>query len=99
MEKDKTIIGFLKRIQSFINLYSLEIVDYWNADICAVGLKKGNKLIYIATFNFNVQIPIKYDYDLEMADDLATDNYKVVKKGRAVTERELLTEIESFLSI
>lgn len=40
MEKDKTIVNFLNKLKLLNNSFLLEIVDYWNADNCAIGLKK-----------------------------------------------------------
>ncbi|WP_221391484.1 hypothetical protein [Dyadobacter sp. NIV53] len=66
MEKDKTITNFLDRLNLKNSTFSLEVVDFWESDNCAIGLKKENKLIYISTFNFFDKTPIKYDFDLEL---------------------------------
>jgi hypothetical protein len=52
MEKDKTIIELIERLKFKVNFALLEIVDNWEVDLCAIGLKKGNKLVYISTFNY-----------------------------------------------
>ncbi len=97
MEKDKTILRFIEALSQKIDINLLQVVDYWDADLCAIGFKKGNKLIYISTYNsFNNRI-IKYDYDLELIDELVNEKIKVLKRGRAISERQLIKEIKSFL--
>jgi hypothetical protein len=74
----------------------LEIVDNWEADLCAIELKRNDKMIYISTFNYGDQIPILYDYDLELLDHKQILTYNVIKESRGVTEKELIEEIDLF---
>ena len=69
MEKDKTIIKLLQRLKLTIDFTSLEIVDYWEIDLCAIGIRKGNKLVYISTFNYVEDDEVRYDFDLEIIDE------------------------------
>jgi hypothetical protein len=94
MEKHKTIQDLLNGLKPIIEAQSLEIVDYWDADLCAIGLKKSGKLAYISTFNYIEDKIMKYDFDLEMLDNL--DNGKVVKNGRGVDRDELALELSTF---
>ena len=99
MEKDKTILEFIDRLKLIVNFTSLEIVDYWEADLCAIGLRKGNKLIYISTFNDVGNSEMKYDFDLEIIDENEKEKLNVVKLGRNVSEKKLVSEVKLFLEV
>jgi hypothetical protein len=98
MEKDKTILDLLKRLRSVINFDLLQIVDYWEADLCAIGIKRGKKLIYISTYNY-LNKPLRVDYDLEILDNLDESNFKLVKEARQASEDELAIDIKGFLNV
>ena len=99
MEKDKTIVRFLDRIKNLIDQHNIEIKDYWETDLCAIGIKKGEKLIYISTYNYVEAKIVKYDFDLELIDDSGSTKVDVLKEGRSVTEDDLIQEIKSFFEI
>jgi hypothetical protein len=99
MEKDESIIELLERLKLIINFSLLEIVDYWEIDLCAIGLRRGNKLVYISTFNYVENDELRYDFDLERIDENNKENLDVVKEGRNVSEVELVNEIKFFLEI
>jgi len=96
INKDKSISNLIERLKLIINLSLVQIVDYWEADLCAIGLKKDNKLIYISTYSYDIS-NIKYDYDLEIINEEEEDNINVVKEVRSVSEDELMKEIKIFL--
>ena len=73
----------------------IEVTDDWDADLCAIGLKKNNKRIYIQTFYHLNMNPILYDFDLEIIDDAKEDKINVVKEGRGVSFEELKIEIRN----
>lgn len=93
IKKDNTILELIERLRSVFDFNLVQIVDYWDSDLCAIGFKKSNKLIYISTFNY-VNIELKYDYDLETIDD--ANDYNVVKEGRAVSIEELIKDMQLF---
>jgi hypothetical protein len=99
IEKDKTILDLIERLKLIINFKDLEIVNYWDADLCAIGFRKNNKLIYISTYNFVVSKIVKYDFDLELMDKLDKTNFKVIKEGRGVSEPTLINELKKFLEV
>lgn len=99
MEKDKTILNFIEKLQLILDFTLLKIVDNWASDLCAIGLQKGDKLIYISTFNFVDKNETKFDYDLELINELDETRINVVKVGRGVTERELIKELRIFLEV
>jgi len=99
MKKDTTIIKLIERLKLIINFASLEIVDYWEADLCAIGLRKGNRLVYISTFNHAENNELNYDFDLEIVDDDNKEQLDVIKVGRNVSETELADEVKLFLEV
>lgn len=98
INKDKSIANLIERLKLIINFNLVQIVDYWDADLCAIGIKKGNKLIYISTYNYDFN-DIKYDYDLEIINKEEEDNINVVKEVRSVSEEKLVKDIKSFFEL
>lgn len=99
MEKDITILNLLERLKLAINFTLLNIVDYWEADHCAIGLMKGNKLAYISTYNCAENEVDMYDFDLEIIDESNKEKINTIKIGRNVSENELIEEIKLFLDV
>lgn len=98
MNKDRSITNLLKNLKLNINFDQLQVVDYWEADFCAIGLKRDNKLVYISTYNQDGGV-VKYDYDLEILDGQTKDEVNVIKEVRASSENELLEDIKMFLEV
>ncbi len=98
MEKDKTILDLLKRLRSVIDFELLQIVDYWEADLCAIGIKRGKRVIYISTYNY-LNKHLRFDYDLEILDNLDESNFKLIKEARQASEDELVKDIKEFLNV
>ncbi|MCS4238492.1 hypothetical protein M2306_001388 [Myroides gitamensis] len=98
MEKDITILDFIERLRLRINFNAIKIVDFWESDLCSIGIMKENKLIYISTFNYVDDEKLMYDFDLEILDKDDNENINVVKEGRNIGEEELMHEIKIFLS-
>ncbi|WP_126974486.1 hypothetical protein [Gynurincola endophyticus] len=99
MEKDITILKLIESLKLIINFSLLKVVDYWEADLCAIGLMKGNKLVYISTFNYAQNEDLMYDFDLETIDEDDKEEFNVVRVGRNVSEAELVSEIKLFLDV
>jgi hypothetical protein len=99
MKKDITILKFIERLKLNINFTLLEVVDYWEADLCAIGLMKENKLIYVSTFNYVQNKEPMYDFDLEIIEGNDKEKLNVVRIGRNVSETELVNEIRVFLNV
>jgi len=97
MEKDKTIIELIERLRLHINFRLLEIVDHWEADLCAIGLMKENRLVYISTFNYTENEELMFDFDLEIVDENDREKFNVVRSVRNVSEAELVNEVKLFL--
>lgn len=96
MEKDITIINLIAKLKDKIDFSLLEIVDYWEADLCAIGIKKENKMIYISTYNYVSDSPITYDFDLELT---GTEEINVIRQGRNVSQSFLIDEIKLFFEV
>jgi hypothetical protein len=97
INKNQSINDLLNKLKPLPIFRGLEIVDNWEADLCAIGLKRNDKMIYISTFNYVDQVPTLYDYDLELLDHKQELMYNVIKESRGVTEKELIEEINLFL--
>jgi len=95
MEKDTTLLELLERLKSILDFNLLEISDNWDSDLCAIGLQRGNRLVYINTYNFNGTDG--YDYDLELLDPHDTESYNVITEGRGVSEAVLTSVIKEYL--
>ena len=94
--KDITIEKFLKNLKNALDTSQVEVIDLWEADTCAIGIKKENKMIYISTYNYLENEPIRYDFDFEIINK---NKLEVIKERGGVTERELLDEINIFLGL
>jgi|SRR6218665_84063 len=99
MRKDKTIINLIDRLKLIIDFALLEVVDYWDADLCAIGLKKENRLIYISSFNYVENKVLRFDFDLEVINEVEQEKNEIIKKGRGVLEVELISEVKQFLEV
>lgn len=72
------------------DFYGYEFVDYWDADTTALGLKKGNILIYISA----------YDYFKTNGYDVIIEELETGAILRSEDNRsydELINDIQSFL--
>ena len=53
LRKDGSIIRILDRLQELLGVGSFDVVDKWDADLCAVGIARPDDhgvLVYISTF-------------------------------------------------
>ncbi|WP_315045224.1 hypothetical protein [Capnocytophaga sputigena] len=94
--KDITIENFLKNLKNTLDTSQVEVIDLWEADTCAIGIRKEDKLVYISTYNYCQNKIISYDFDFEIINE---NKLEVIKERRGVTERELLDEINIFLGL
>jgi hypothetical protein len=97
MDKHVTINALLNRNINLFKKNKIEIIDFWEGDLCAIGLKKENKLVYICTHKYVNEVVCRYDYDLEITDLNEPDKLNVIFQGIGVSESELITEIFTFL--
>jgi hypothetical protein len=99
MEKDITIIKIIEKLKLIINFNLLKVIDYWEADQCAIGLIKENKIVYISTFNHTENKKMMYDFDLEIIDENDNEKFVVIRASRNASEDELVREIKLFLDV
>jgi hypothetical protein len=99
MEKDRTILKFIEKLKLTVNFNLLKVVDYWEADLCAIGLTKEDRLVYISTFNYIENEELMYDFDLEIINENDNGKISVIKVGRNVSEDELVSVIKYFLEV
>jgi hypothetical protein len=95
--KDKSILDLIEKLKLQTDFDKAEITDYWDALLCSIGIKKGNRLVYIDALEFSEGKIDGYYYELELLTD-EIDVYDVIQKGNA-TEHGLITIIKSFLEI
>ncbi|WP_020528630.1 hypothetical protein [Flexithrix dorotheae] len=86
----------IERLKHRIDFTFLKIVDYWPSDLCAIGIQKENKLVYISTFNLMNKEELKYDFDLELIEG---SKINVLKEEREVSEKKLIFELKAFFQI
>ncbi len=99
MKKHKTIVQLIRKVESIFDMSLIEFSDSWDGDLCALGLKRGLKTVYINTYNYIDESTPAYDYDLELNETADETKYQVIKCGRCVSEDELIDELKSFLEL
>ena len=99
MTKDKTLIDLIEKLKLRINFNLIEIVNNWDADLCAIGLKRQDRLVYLSTWNFADGIYEGYDYDFELLNEQEPENSNVIKEARNVKEEECIADIAKFLDV
>lgn len=89
MKNKTTEINNLLKQLSRENFFGYEMVDYWDGDTTALGLQKGNIVVYISTFHY----PKSNHYDI-IIEELET--YRILKFGENKSYDELTHELQSF---
>lgn len=91
LQKDETILEVIKKLFDKFGESNFQLTDYWEADLCAVGIKNVTDrkyLIYISTFNCPIGF---YFVEVEKSDsetDLA--DYSIVEKFEKTDFDQLL---------
>lgn len=99
INKDKSILNILNKLKYLLDSNVIEIKDYWDSDLSAIGLKNGNRLIYICSYNSKNDDNPSYYYELELLNDLEKDNYIVLEEGNDIPEMEMIKKIKNLLKI
>ena len=97
--KHESILHLIERLKLIIDFNVVKLIDYWEGDLCAIGLINGNNMVYISTWAYIEEETLMYDFDLEILEEKQRDTINVVKKGRNVSEAELVDEIRVFLGV
>ena len=93
IEKDNDLLNLLSMINSEINSEDLIIKDFWEMDLCAVGLSniKNKKLVYLSVYNSPKIIEYSLEYDYEQLDSMS--------EIRSCNKEELLQIIKNHLEL
>ncbi|WEK37010.1 MAG: hypothetical protein P0Y53_05795 [Candidatus Pseudobacter hemicellulosilyticus] len=97
--KDESITDLVCRLRKELGSSFPEIIDYWEADLFAIGFKREDRMIYVATFNYRHVHPARYDIDLEILSQEEPDNLQVVREDRNISFEQLLTTLRNFLAL
>lgn len=97
--KDKSIKIIWDVIISTFGVNLFSIVDFWDADNYAFGIKKDNKLIYISTWDFREcqGSKIKCYSEFELIDEETNDTKQIIKQLTGIFLNDLLVEIKEFM--
>lgn len=98
LEKDQTILQFIDRLKTIVDFNDIEIVDHWDADLCGIGFRRDNKLVFISTYHHTETNPV-YDYELEFIDNKKMDKVKTYGSKKGIEEKELVEAIRTFLAV
>lgn len=93
IKKSKEIIKFIKLVNSTFGHLTPVVNDHWEGDLNAIGMQKGDKLIYISYYNQD-----DYFYECELLTNSNKRPYLVQESNNA-TEKELLEVISKFFGI
>lgn len=99
MIKDFSITSILEELRKRTQFHLVEIVDNWDGDLCAIGLKKDNKLVYISTYNYTDEREMLLDYDFELIQEPIEIPLNVLKEVRGSDFQSFLKDLQSFLDI
>lgn len=99
MNKHKSIIKLIEILNNSIDSNAYEVIDFWEGDLCAIGLKKGSKLVYISTYNYINQKKLRYDFDFELINDEKPIPLDVIKEVRGCDIDELINHLRSFFEV
>ncbi len=108
MEKDPSIIQVIEFLQNELINFELNVVDFWDADLCAIGFynkKRKDRLVYVSTYQRSTGL---FYFDCEVSEDIwSSELPKVVDTGVDVSIEQLtkkksetfysLTRFEEFL--
>ena len=89
MENKTFKISYLLDELSREDFYGYKLVDYWDADTEALGLQKGNVVIYISTFDFSQT----GHYDIIIEE---SETGKILKEGQNISYTELVAYLQEF---
>lgn len=97
MDKARPIVALLHSLDTNLGKDYFEDVDYWEADWCAIGLKREDKLIYISIDHKEVHAhPPLYYIEFEIVDKTTGDNIKTVKSLKDIPLENVLNEVQAF---
>jgi len=98
IEKDKSIINLLKKLEIKIGDNKFILNDNWKGDLCSIGISdlNENKLIYISTFGKEEGI---YHVELENINIDKSGKFKTVEKHQNVNFEKLEKLLKNHLEV
>lgn len=99
LNKDKSIVTIINLITDKFGSDYFEPLDFWDADAFAIGFKKGNKLVYVSSWDFRLEeeVNMKYYVEFEILNENTTDTKEVYRIFKGVGSNDLITQIENFI--
>jgi len=96
--KDQSIVYIYNLVVEMLGKDAFELVDYWEADLVAIGFKRKNKLVYISTWTYSdaAQEDMKYYAEFEVIDEVTSETISVAKVLDGVGEDVLLKEVRDY---
>lgn len=78
----------------------LQLVDFWESDLFAIGLKFNEKSIYISSWDFikNNQLDTEYYVEFEIIDIETLDTSQSINVFQRINAENLIKELKIFLS-
>lgn len=92
--KDKSINRILVEICEYLEENNIDVIDFWEEDMCSIGFAKNHRLIYICTYNEKNQIFFEIE---EHHAELNDTNYQVLSKGYLTNIVELKLIMDKYL--
>jgi hypothetical protein len=99
--KDKSIQYILNIITETFGANYFVLVDFWEGDNYAIGLRKNEKLIYISTWNFkdSIENSPQFYAEFELINQITFKTIKIEKRLNNLSKEELVEEIQRFIDI
>jgi hypothetical protein len=97
--KDKTIIAIWTVMLEVFGATFFKVTDFWNADNCALGFQKGEKLIYVSTWKFKdySDSGIKCYTEFELIDEVTFETKQSIKKIECIAIDDFINEVKTFV--
>jgi|WetSurMetagenome_2_1015567.scaffolds.fasta_scaffold514040_1 hypothetical protein len=105
LKKDDKIKSLISDLQRSLESYKLNIIDYWDADLCSIGImieETPTILIYFSVYGkknkqYDVQIEYHESIDLSSPSNMITDRYKNLNYQGIVDKLLLLIKTKQTL--
>jgi hypothetical protein len=99
--KDARLLELLHELEASMPAGSYQIVDHWDADLCAIGVAARNdprRLVYVSTHD-QAEGTYAFECEAPLADGAPddSDDYQVVDQGDGLELDTLLLKISAHL--
>jgi hypothetical protein len=96
--KDVSIQNLGNKLQRRLGKNNFEFTDFSDADLFAIDIKRGNKLIHISTWDYRNNNPqdMRYYSEFEFLEEDRIETQIPYKILKGVNSEELLNEIKLF---